>query len=60
MKLTKNEQKICDEYGAYGEDGKVRCGECPLCINRRDNLCYANIDGRTKEAKELERRKGNG
>lgn len=56
MKLTENEQKICAEYSKYGADGRVRCSECPLVISRRDLLCYANIDGRTKEARELERR----
>lgn len=56
VKLTENEQKICDEYSRYRKDGKVNCSQCPLMISRRDLLCYATIDGRTKEARKLERR----
>lgn len=57
MKLTENEQKICDEYSKRDAEGFVHCQECPLNIseNRWDAICYANIDGRTKEAKELKR-----
>ena len=61
MKLTEKEQAICNEYGARGEDGHVRCSECPLNLNKPEyiddprfgTLCYATIDGR--KAKKLKR-----
>ena len=55
MKLTPKEQAICDEYSKRDEDGKVHCHECPLCIDHLYALCYATIDGRTTEARQLER-----
>ena len=55
MKLTENEQKICDEYSKLDETGHVHCDACPLVIDGYYLLCYANIDGRTKEAKNLKR-----
>ena len=55
MKLTPEENEICKEYGARDKDGYVHCNECPLVIRPYDLICYANIDGRTKEAKELKR-----
>ena len=55
MKLTPREQAICDEYSKRGEDGKVHCVDCPLVVEYLDRICYANIDGRTTEARELER-----
>lgn len=30
MLTNDRERKICDKYSAVGEDGKVRCRECPL------------------------------
>lgn len=30
MKLTDEEQKICDKYSGYDEHGLVHCDECPL------------------------------
>ena len=44
MKLTKEEQKICDEYSER-IDGKVRCNICPLSVGdatRYDFRCKAN------------------
>ena len=55
MKLTKAEKAICDKYSRYWQDLRVHCFECPLVISVRDCECYATIDGRTKEAKELPR-----
>lgn len=55
MKLTPKEQEICDKYSAYDKTGHTRCSKCPLCINHRYAECYATIDGRTKEARELKR-----
>ena len=55
MKLTKAEQAICDKYSKRDGNNKVHCSECPLVISVRDCECYATIDGRTKEAKELPR-----
>lgn len=48
MRLTKKEQEICNEYRPF-------CGNCPLNIDPVRCKCYATIDGRTKEAKTLER-----
>jgi hypothetical protein len=42
MTLTEAEQKMCDQYGQVGADGKVHCAECPLVIDRRYCLCKAN------------------
>lgn len=55
MKLTPKEKEICKIYKARDKDGYVHCKECPLVIRPYDLICYANIDGRTKEAKELKR-----
>lgn len=44
MKLTDEEQKICEKYSAYDEHGLVHCNECPLVINKRFCVCKANID----------------
>ena len=58
MKLTKAEQKICDKYSERDNEGLVHCFMCPLAIGNprmHDFTCYANIDGRTKHAKEVER-----
>ena len=59
MKLTSGEKKVCDEYNRQDETGHVRCFECPLNLStgRRDFTCYANIDGRTSEARGLKRYK---
>lgn len=42
MELTKEEEKICRQYGEPDADGKVHCSECPLVIDRRYCLCKAN------------------
>lgn len=58
MKLTPQEQKICDEYGKKDKNGYVHCNECPLCIYNgweHPLECYATIDGRTEKAKKLRR-----
>lgn len=58
MKLTENEKVICREYGKRDAEGLVHCCDCPLSLGNpqaHDFSCYANIDGRTKEAKELKR-----
>lgn len=55
MKLTEAEKAICKKYSKRDEKGKVHCDECPLAIDQRICLCYANIDGRTEEAKALKR-----
>ena len=55
MKLTPAEKAICQKYSAYDKSGHVRCNLCPLMISEYYLLCYANIDGRTREAKELKR-----
>lgn len=58
MKLTPKEQEICDKYSSYDETGHVHCTECPLTLDIKYCEyceCYATIDGRTKEARELKR-----
>jgi hypothetical protein len=55
MKLTPKEKEICKKYSAYDETDHVHCHECPLCLDKRYAICYANIDGRTSEAKKLKR-----
>ena len=57
MKLTPKEQEICDKYSAYDETEHVQCRKCPLAIREGyyNCECYATIDGRTKEARELKR-----
>lgn len=42
MKLTKEEDKICRQYGEPHEDGLAHCSECPLVIDTRYCLCKAN------------------
>lgn len=39
MKLTEEQQKICDKYSARDEEGFVHCHECPLAINHTYHLC---------------------
>ena len=41
MKLTKEEEKICLQYGAPDESGKAHCSECPLLLDMRYGLCKA-------------------
>jgi len=45
MRLTPKNQKICDKYSAYDEEGNVHCSECPLKVGNPDNYdfrCKAN------------------
>lgn len=42
MELTKEEDKICRQYGEPHEDGLAHCSECPLVIDKRYCLCKAN------------------
>lgn len=42
MLTNDRERKICDKYSAVGEDGFVRCKECPLVKDRFSLLCKAN------------------
>lgn len=62
MKLTDGEKKICEEYSKQDPVTKlVGCSNCPLALHKQDPLlweyldCYANIDGRSKEARHLKR-----
>ena len=58
MELTDKEKDICKRYSARDEQGYVHCAECPLRLPTTEIYtvnCYAIIDGRTKEAKELKR-----
>ncbi len=49
MKLTSKEKKICKKFKADG------CHNCPLMIDYYRKICYENVDGRSKEAKEARR-----
>ena len=42
MLTNDRERKVCETYGARGNDGKVRCNECPLVKDKADMLCKAN------------------
>ena len=42
MNLTLEEKEICKEYSKRGKDGKVRCPECPLVLDKRLCLCKKN------------------
>ena len=59
MKLTKNEKTICKKYSSRDEEGLVHCNKCPLLVTSTEanglDSCYAIIDGRTKQARELKR-----
>ena len=55
MKLTPNEQAICDKYKQRDETGHVHCRDCPLVIDKTYCVCYKNLDERSKEAYELGR-----
>ena len=58
MELTDKEKDICKRYSTRDKQGYVHCLDCPLRLptNEINTVnCYAIIDGRTKEAKELKR-----
>lgn len=58
MELTDKEKDICRKYSTRDKHGYVHCMNCPLRLSTNEiNTvnCYAIIDGRTKEAKELKR-----
>lgn len=55
MKLTKAEKMICEAFSERDENGNVKCWECPLRVDIISLTCYANIDGRTTEARGLHR-----
>ena len=42
MILTHEEKEICKKYRKRGDNGKVRCPECPLVLNRRLCICKKN------------------
>ena len=44
MELTKREKEICNAYSKYDSKGKVACHICPLCIDKRYSVCYANVE----------------
>lgn len=43
MRMTKQEKEICKQYSKRGEDGLVKCSECPLVLNKRYCICKKNI-----------------
>lgn len=50
MKLSGVEKTICHRYSKR-VDGKVRCSECPLVLDRR--LCICKSNATKKEWKEM-------
>ena len=44
MRLTREEQKICDRYSKADETGHVHCEDCPLALNTHYCVCKANVD----------------
>ena len=42
MKLTEEEQEICRLHRRRHEDGRNRCGECPMVMDSRFCICKAN------------------
>lgn len=49
--LTERQRKICEKYSARGDNGKVRCHECPLVIDERYCMCKANCTYNPKTRK---------
>ena len=43
MKLTKEENAICRQYGKRDKEGLVHCFECPLALDTRYGICKKNI-----------------
>lgn len=43
MELTPQEQRVCDVFSRDDGSGKVRCSECPLCLNSHFAVCKANV-----------------
>ena len=41
MKLSEEEEKICQKYSARDEEGFVHCKECPLLIQDIPTMCKA-------------------
>ena len=42
MILTLKEKEICKEFSKRGDNGKVRCPECPLALDKRLCICKRN------------------
>ena len=41
MKLSEEEEKICQKYSARDEEGFVHCRQCPLSVADRPTMCKA-------------------
>lgn len=44
MKLTREDQMLCDKYGTPDSNGIVHCRDCPLMLNYRFCVCKANVE----------------
>lgn len=53
MKLTKEEQEICDRFSARDKDGYVHCADCPLSIKGSFNygLCKKTMSKKEWEGR---------
>ena len=40
--MTEKQEKICAQYSARDESGKVHCCDCPLVVEREEMLCRRN------------------
>ena len=43
MRLTPEEQKICDEYSKRDAFNMVHCYECPLALDVKNCACKASV-----------------
>lgn len=58
MKLTEAEREICRKYGAFDDNMKVHCSECPLAIDHKQFLCKGNCKPEEWEEYLKEKRDG--
>ena len=40
--MTEKQEKICAQYSARDESGKVHCCDCPLVVDREMMMCKKN------------------
>ena len=41
-KMTEKQEKICAQYSAQDDSGKVHCCDCPLVVDREMMMCKKN------------------
>ena len=55
MKLTPQEQVICDVFSRDDGSGKIQCDKCPLVLDADRCLCKSNINESEYESLMKER-----